>query len=122
MSRERRCSSRFIGLSPVPDPVIADLVFKHRAREKLWGHGLRPRHVKAVLRNIPLFVWQDEREVPAEPGWLRIQPRRIKMVGPDDSGRLLTAILEPPDHEGATVVVTAYPSSAGDRMAYWTSK
>ena len=104
------------------DYVVRKLVFTRAVRAKLRARQLRPRHISAVFRIAPYFVQQEERQVPAEPGWLRLQPPRIKMIGPDDSGRLLTVILDEPDADGYAVVVTAYPSGGGDRAEYWSEQ
>ncbi len=48
----------------------------------------------------------------------QMQPERIKLIGPDRSGRILTLILELPDGDGYAHIVTGWSASAGERTRY----
>ena len=86
--------------------------------DELWAHGLSIEEVDEVWLGPAKYFDQGERLVEDEDGWLRTQPHRLKMIGPDRTGRLLTIILELPDTEGYSEVVTGWPSSRGERARY----
>ena len=46
------------------------------------------------------------------------QPERLKMVGPDRTGRLLTFILELPDDDGWSHVVTGWRADRDEQTRY----
>ena len=47
-----------------------------------------------------------------------IQPERIKLIGFNQSGRLLTFILELPDRDGRAHIVTGWIADAEERARY----
>lgn len=46
------------------------------------------------------------------------RPPRLRMVGPDRSGRVLTIIIEYPDSTGGSHVITGWPASKDEQARY----
>ena len=95
---------------------IRTLVWNEASIEELARHGLRPEDAEAALES---GIAKRFRQAARMRRHLRQstarQPERIKMIGPDRSGRLLTIILELPDDNGLARIVTGWQASAGER-------
>ena len=71
----------------------------------------------AVRRGDPLIEWQPDdgaESQDAPPG----SGRRVRMIGFDLQRRLLRVILESPNEDGFSVVVTVFDASEADRRRY----
>ena len=71
----------------------------------------------AVKRGDPPIEWQPDdggESQEAAPGG----GRRVRMIGFDLQGRLLRVILESPNEDGFSVVVTVFDASEADRRRY----
>lgn len=93
-------------------PFIAELVITEDALDKLWGHGLRDWQALQMLEESPKFTLQAN--------------GRIRAVGPDRGGGLITLILEYPDAAGRSELVTGWPSDNDEQTRYhrpggWTN-
>ena len=99
-------------------PYPIDLDWNESVQEKLWAHGLRPEQAREVLSGAPKLFAQTAATVLKPHGGISTRPARILMVGPDRSGRLLTFILEYPDEDGYSQIVTGWPSDKGEAAKY----
>lgn len=97
---------------------MLDLDVSPTADRKLDYHGLRARDAEEVLDDAPRFIWADHggRQHSGSPA--SAQPRRLKMIGWTKRRQMLSVILEPPDGEGRSLVITGYPSGRRDRERY----
>ena len=86
--------------------------------EELAAHGLDFFDALDVYDGPAKFFPQAAQLLSDAGGRLREQPARLRMVGPNASGRLLTIVLELPSAEGVSHVVTGYPASSGQRTRY----
>lgn len=86
--------------------------------DELARHGLDLIDALDVYDGSAKFFSQAAQDWVDELGRLRRQPERIKMIGPDASGRLLTIIVELPDVDGWSHIVTGYPAKRSDRALY----
>ncbi len=85
-------------------PFIDELRTLH-CEDELAGHGL--------ISDDALEVWWDGPSffVDKEPG-------RLKMIGRNINGDLLTIIIEPTSQHGAWDVITGWEASSGDEAAW----
>ena len=86
--------------------------------DELAAHGLDFIDAMDVYDRAAKFFDQQPQDWIDRAGRLRHQPQRILMVGPDATGRLLTIVLELPDPDGISHVVTGYPAKPHDRTRY----
>ena len=96
---------------------VRGLIWNDVSEDELANHGLSIRLAQEVLWGRPRFKEQKERDELDEFG-VRPRPRRLRMIGPDGSGRLLTIILELPDADGDAHVVTGWPVKPSERTQY----
>ncbi len=86
--------------------------------EHLWKRRLTIWDADDVWEGPAKYFNQDAR-TDWEPGSDLVErPERIVMIGPDRGGRLLTFILEPPDHHSESHVVTGWIATQGERSRY----
>ena len=97
---------------------IVDLEGSEYVIDKLLSKGLSLDRAVDVLNGAPKFDTQPETNVPDESGRDRIQPERLIMVRPDRGGRILTFVLEHPDPDRVSQVVTGWISGAADISGY----
>lgn len=83
--------------------------------DELAEHGLSFDDVLAVFDGPAKYFPQQERPRRDRIG---MQPERLVMIGPDDTGRLLTVVLELPNRYGKSHVVTGFPSNRGQKSRY----
>ena len=97
---------------------IRSLVWNEASIEELARHGLEPGDAAAVLASgiAKRFGQPARRRDPFRAAM--IQPERIKLIGPDRSGRLLTFILELPDGDGRAHIVTGWIADTEERSRY----
>lgn len=99
-------------------PDIDELDWSHDVPAKLDRHGLTTEDALDVLEIRPMLAWQKEGWKLGDDGLPRLQPRRLRMIGPDYSGRFLTFILEAPDDHRVSRIVSGWPSTRGDIARY----
>ena len=87
--------------------------------ERLWRHRLTIWDADDVWAGPAKYLDQDARVAWEPQGHLDERPERIVMVGPDKGGRLLTFILELPDSQGESHVVTGWTATKGERSRYY---
>ena len=98
------------------------LIFSRDSGAKLGQHGVEMDEPARVLRGDPLIRPQAGGYVLDDAGQWKWRPRRLKMIGPAGQGRFLTVILELPDDESRSIVVTGYPAGEDDLDEYWRSR
>jgi len=86
--------------------------------DKLWEHGVTLDDAFDVEEFAPELFPQKARLILRANGALYQQPARLKMVGPNRGGRLVTLIIEYPDSKNFSTIVTGYWSSDAERGAY----
>ena len=86
--------------------------------EKLLRKGLSLQSAVEVLNGSPKFLMQAEMISVDALGRDRSQPARLIMVGPDRGGRLLTFVLDLPDDERVSQVVTGWEADEADGSSY----
>ena len=86
--------------------------------EHLRSHGLTLDDANDVWTGPAKYFPQPSRPRFDELGNEGVQPERVKMVGPDLRGRLLTFILEVPSHDQLSYVVTGWISTPGEQTRY----
>ena len=86
--------------------------------EHLWKHGLRFDDAIAVWQGPAKYFDQPESIETDELGRFRRRPPRTLMIGPDEGLRWLTFILELPNRDEESHVVTGWPSTLGEQSRY----
>ena len=97
---------------------IPRLTWNDTTHEKLEAHRLNIDLALEVVRNRPELFHQKSLPVLRPDGSVYDQPDRLRMVGPDRLGRLLTFILELPDRTGHSHIVTGWYSGDRDARMY----
>lgn len=97
---------------------IPRLTWNETTHEKLEAHRLNVDLALEVARNRPELFRQKSLKVLRPDSSIYDQPDRLRMVGPDRSGRLLTFILELPDRTSHSHIVTGWYSSDRDTRMY----
>ena len=85
--------------------------------DHLWDHGISMLDAEDVWFGPAKYFPQDASEQETN-GWIDQRPDRVMMVGPSASGRLLTIILELPDVNGFSHVVTGWVSTRDQQSRY----
>ena len=86
--------------------------------EHLWKHGLLMRDADRVWMGPAKYFDQGAELEMDEGGRLHERPDRLVMIGPESGGRLLTFILELPDQQGESHVVTGWVATRAQRSRY----
>ena len=86
--------------------------------DELWAHGLLFEDANDVWDGPAKYFNQVARDRLDESDQLRRQPARVVMIGPDQTGRLLTFILEEPADDAVSHIVTGWPSDREERARY----
>ena len=86
--------------------------------EHLAAHELSVDDARAVFANAPLFFEQDPAPEFTRAGFYRMRPRRLQMLGLDSQGRLLLFILELPDGEGESLIVSGWEADSDEHAIY----
>ena len=81
-------------------------------------HGLNGWDAQDAFDLSPRFFRRPGKEEADESGRWRVRPDRIKMIGPDAGGRLLTFVLEYPGQDGLSRVVTGWLADKKERAKY----
>ena len=102
---------------PREPPLPKYLVVSAHAESRMIERDVLTADVLAVRRADPLLEWQTEDGGENQQAAGRGE-RRIRMIGVDLQRRLLRVILESPDADGFSVVVTVFDASETDRRRY----
>ena len=93
---------------------VRDLVVKEFILDKLWRHGIQEHEVWEVHWGAPVFKRQVPHDEIRADGTLRRPPERLLMIGRSRSRRLLTIVLELPDANGVSEVVTGFDAKGNE--------
>lgn len=93
---EGKSLAQIFELEPSPD-----------AEDHLWEHGLYIEDAYDVLDEDRYKLFSD---APHDD--------RVKIVGPDRGGRLLTFVVTRPDGQGRCLIVTGWPADAEEQTIY----
>lgn len=100
---------------------VRDLAFNESVIDKLWRHSVQEFEAWEVLWEDPVFKRQDAQEEIRDDGSLRKTNARLLMIGRTHSGRLLTIVLELPDADGISEVVTGF-NSKGNELGWYRQR
>ena len=89
--------------------------------DELWVHRLMFEAALDVWLGPAKYFPQPARSGIGADGNPYRQRERLKMIGPDGTGRLLTFILELPGHHGRSHVVTGWAADDDERTRYHRS-
>lgn len=78
--------------------------FDESSEDKLWEHGLALEAIFQLFEEAPK-MWRQRNG-------------RYRVIGPDRSGRLITAVVEAPDEAGTMYVVTGWTSDKEEASLY----
>ena len=92
---------------------IPRLVWNSVTRDKLWYHGLTIDDVLDAARDRPILIHQEGKREEREDRTTRRRPDRQRLIGTDRGNRLLVIVIEYPDEDGRSHIVTG--RRAGDR-------
>ena len=101
----------------MPGPP-ADLTWTPATTGHLAAHKISVDDALAVFANDPVFFEQAPAPEFTSAGFFRIRPRRLQMIGHDDQGRLLLFILELPDEEGESLIVSGWEADGDEHAVY----
>ena len=101
-----------------PPQHIEDVTWGEAAEDEMARHGMSGWDAQDVFDGSPRFFRQPGKEEMDASGRWRMRPDRIKMVGPDAGSRMLTFVLEYPDSDGLSQVVTGWPADKKERARY----
>ncbi len=85
-------------------------------------HGLTLDDAFDVEEFAPVTIPQKARWIARRDGTSYRQPERLKMIGPNRGGRMVTLIIEYPDQDNYSTIVTGYWSSNGEQAEYHQRK
>ena len=99
-------------------PRRPELVWNDVTVEKLAGRGLLIYDALDVAHGRHKLFHQKAGASVLPDGRLKTRPARRLMIGPDRGNRLLTFVLEYPDEDGRSHVVTGWHSDAEEITMY----
>ena len=99
-------------------PKVISLDWSDDIPDKLAAHGLNLDAPYDVHDDEPEFFPQDGREEEFRDG-RPSRPARLLMIGQLRSGQLCRVVLEYPDEDGISLIVTGYPATMTDERRYW---
>ena len=100
------------------DYGVRGLRFNAISEDELAAHGLSPADVDAVFERQPRFARQRASIEDSAEGGTRRRPGRLRMIGPNNSGRVLAFVLEYPDANGISHVVTGWRADDDELAKY----
>lgn len=86
---------------------VCELKITDATDDKLWAHGVHLADALDVLDRGDFKTFPDPRH----------EGRRY-MIGPDESDRLLTLVIEAADNEGNCTLVTGWLANEAERTLY----
>ncbi len=102
----------------MPRPRVPRLRESPDTVDKLWEHGVTLDDAFDVEEIAPEVFRQKARLILRSDGTLHQQPARLRMIGPNRGERMITLIIEYPDMENLSTIVTGYWSSKSDQNDY----
>ncbi len=66
----------------------------------------------------PVMAAQSAKSYFGPDGVFYEQPERLKIIGPDRTGRIFTIIIEYPDQDDRSTIVTGFESSRRDELLH----
>ena len=100
----RRPRPRYLGIS---DDSVA----------KLAERGIAFEDARFALAHRPILNWQPSHERPPEEG-AGIRPGRWVMIGRGVEGDIITFVLDAPDEDGESQVVTGWTATTDEQELY----
>lgn len=97
-----------------PPPFPRNLAISEHAEDCMWERDVIAADLFAILHGRPLIRWDIEKADPRAAAG----PHRLRMTGISLQRRLLTVILELPDENGQSVVVTVFDADSADERRY----
>lgn len=101
---------------------VPHLYWDDVTEDKLWVHGLTIDHALEVARGSPIIKRQAAQLEEGQNGEIRMRPIRLLLIGPDRSNRVLTFVLEYPQHGHDSRIVTGWTSGSKERAWYHQRK
>ena len=102
----------------MPEIPYGGVTGNHASDDELWAHGLSLDDADDVWEGPAKYFAQPARQREDELGNVRFQPERMKMIGPDRTGLVLTFVLELSDQDRMSHVVTGWISDDEERTRY----
>ena len=87
--------------------MLVDLIPSDSAEDELWAHGLYVEDAYAVLDEARYKVFRD----PGRPG-------RLKLIGVDATGRLLTIVVTQPNDRGESYIITGWLADLEEQVLW----
>ena len=97
---------------------IPNLDWDDYTSDHLARHGLSVSQALEVVRGSAVLIDQRGKHEERHDGTIRWRRARQKLIGPDRSGRLLTFVIEYPDQDGASKIVTGWEANDQERAQY----
>ena len=97
-------------------PLPQQIRISEHAEERMLERGVIAYDLFEILLNSPYLRWDDEER--DRSSTTTAATRRLRMTGRGLQPRLLTVILEPPDEDGMSVVVTVFDADPADQRRY----
>lgn len=102
----------------MPQPRVPILDWDDDTHDHLAAHRLTVSRALQVANQSPVLIDQKGKFEERLDGTVRWRRARLRMVGPDNSGRLLTFVIEYPDSEGKSKIVTGWDANDEERAQY----
>ena len=102
----------------MPQPRVPVLNWDDDTHDHLAEHRLSVSHALQVANRTPILIDQKGKFEERPDGTVRWRRPRLRMVGPDNSGRLLAFVIEYPDSEGKCKIVTGWDANDNERAQY----
>ncbi len=102
----------------MPRRQIPQLDWDDYTVDHLAKHGLTLDHALEVARGLPVLIDQRAKLVERADGTINWRRARQRMIGRDRSGRLLTFVIEYPDREGKSKIVTGWDADDEEHAKY----
>ena len=87
------------------------------SRGKLADRGIAFADAEYAITHRPLLSWQSSRERPPEEG-TGTRPGRWVMIGQGEESDIITFVLDEPDADGVSAVVTGWVATADEMELY----
>ena len=86
--------------------------------DELAVHGVTVEQALQIPDNAPVMVRQPSTYESDDPGTPRRRPARIRLIGPDNGGRMLALVVEYPDPWEFSKIVTGWPADKEELALY----
>ena len=105
-----------------PTQAPATLTRNNATVAELAAHDLTVADALDVFEGDAQFFAQSPAAEISPRGIFQVRLQRLRMVGPTATGRLLTFILELPDEDGVSSLVTGWPADKAEVAKYRQAK